>query len=165
MDYVPPSRRRTVAAVLLTPIPTSVFFAVYWASFLLVPEQAPYRTQIGLNVFLPSLVISELLSVAFGVPTALWLRKKLKPRLIWAVLFGGIVCVIPMLIMSLLAQLFPAATDASIDGRATIINGYTTFYGLYTAIYAPLTMVPWGMLAGVIFWVIIKLPWRLKRPQ
>jgi len=89
-------------------------------------------------------------ALIFGLPAFLYLRRVARPQLWICVLTGAAVAALPWAFMSLL----PAAQEASTDGRATVIHGHLTLFGLQEAAKLVGEIGAFGALGGVTFWLI-----------
>ncbi|MFL6721315.1 MAG: hypothetical protein ACJ8FT_05870 [Sphingomonas sp.] len=90
-------------------------------------------------------------AIVFGLPAYLMLRRHLSARLIACAITGFVVAVLPW---ALLIVSGSGASEASIDGRATVINGHTTGYGWLQHAEFVLTIGLFGALGGIVFWAI-----------
>ncbi|WP_375290983.1 hypothetical protein [Qipengyuania sp.] len=86
-----------------------------------------------------------------GVPSYVFLRDRVKPTWLNCTFVGALVAATPWLLFALLP---PSADQASIGGRATVVNGATTAYGYLIALQFAGIIALSGALAGLLFWVI-----------
>ncbi len=91
------------------------------------------------------------LGLVFGLPTYGILRDRLKPTWINCTLAGACVAAAPWLFFLLLPS---SAEQASIGGRATVVNGTTTAYGYLVAMQFVGVIALSGAIAGFLFWLI-----------
>ncbi|MFZ5718929.1 MAG: hypothetical protein ACOY5Y_05605 [Pseudomonadota bacterium] len=97
-------------------------------------------------------------ALVLGVPVFLLLRGRLAPRLIYAVVAGGLVAAAPWTI-SLLPD--EAAHYASVDGRATVVRGVRTAWGWIVSLQFLAMTFALGALGGAAFWWIAA--WKPRR--
>ena len=91
------------------------------------------------------------LGLVFGLPTYVFLRDRVTPTWLNCSLAGAFVAAAPWTIIVFLS---PSADQASIGGRATVVNGTTTAYGHLVALQFVGTIALCGALAGLLFWLI-----------
>jgi len=91
------------------------------------------------------------LGLLFGLPAYGILRNILKPTWLNCTLAGACVAAAPWLIFALLPS---SADQASIGGRATVVNGTTTAYGYLVAMQFVGIIALCGAIAGFLFWLI-----------
>ncbi|MDZ4308827.1 hypothetical protein [Allopontixanthobacter sp.] len=104
-----------------------------------------WRTALVLAIF------AYPLGLIFGLPTYLVLRDKVKPTSLNCTLAGALVAAAPWMIFAFLP---PSADQASIGGRATVVNGTTTAYGHLVALQFVGIIALCGAVAGFLFWLI-----------
>ena len=89
-------------------------------------------------------------TVVLGVPAYFLLRRHFNPKVINCSLTGALVAALPWLILSSLSN----PDSASIDGRATVINGSKTAYGWLTELAFVGQIAAFGAIGGALFWLI-----------
>ncbi len=79
------------------------------------------------------------------------LRRHFSANLLGCVIVGFVVAALPW---ALLVMIGSGASEASIDGRATVINGQTTAYGWLKNAEFVLTIGAFGAFGGLVFWAV-----------
>ena len=90
-------------------------------------------------------------AVVVGIPAYFLLRRRFEPKPINCGLAGAVVATLPWLMISLLG---PGSGEASVGGRATMINGGWTAFGWLLQLEFLAQIAAFGMFAGGIFWII-----------
>jgi hypothetical protein len=90
-------------------------------------------------------------AIVFGLPAYFMLRRHLSARLVGCVLVGSVIAALPW---ALLVMIGSGASEASINGRATVLNGHTTAYGWLKNAEFILTIGLFGAFGGLVFWVV-----------
>jgi hypothetical protein len=90
-------------------------------------------------------------TLVFGVPAYFLLRRHFTAGLISCSIVGAIVAALPWAIIGLLPS---GATQASVGGSATVIDGVRTAYGWLLAAQSILQIAAFGLLGGAVFWVV-----------
>ena len=107
------------------------------------------------RVWRTALVLSVLgaypTAVVFGLPAYLMLRRHLSAGPLACALAGSAVAALPW---ALLALVGPNPSEASINGRATVLDGRTTAYGWLQNAEFVLTIGLFGAIGGLVFWVV-----------
>ena len=90
-------------------------------------------------------------AIFLGVPAYFMLRRHFSPRPMTCALVGGVVAAMPWLFLIIVSS---GASSASIDGRATIIDGRYTAYGwlMNLSFVGQIALVGWT--AGLLFWAV-----------
>jgi hypothetical protein len=87
------------------------------------------------------------------------LRRHFAARPIACALAGFVIAALPW---ALLVMAGSSASEASINGRATVINGHTTAYGWLLNAEFVLTIGLFGAVGGVVFWAVAAAGHRFK---
>jgi hypothetical protein len=94
------------------------------------------------------------LSLVLGVPAYLFLRRHYRGTWLNCAIAGGAMAGLPWLFLTM----FVAEPDeASINGKATVIDGTKTAYGWLVDLQFIGTIALYGVAAGVLFWAIATL--------
>ncbi|MGJ8536355.1 MAG: hypothetical protein ACSHW2_04320 [Parasphingopyxis sp.] len=130
-------------ALLVAPLVPALLLAL-WSS---TPENFK-------NVFAIMAILAELSAIVLGFPAVLILRNKIRPRLVWALLFGGVIAALPWLFFGLL----PGSGQASLGGVDTVVDGQLTWFGLSVLLKSVGVTFLLGTIGGAIFWMIAVWP-------
>lgn len=90
-------------------------------------------------------------TLLLGLPAYFLLRRHFAANLISCCIAGAIIAALPWAIIGLLPS---AATQASVAGRATVIDGVRTAYGWLLAFQSLLLVAAFGFIGGVVFWSV-----------
>lgn len=127
--FIPLSR--ALVALVAAPILPCLIFTVMSGGLVSLP-----------TLFLPLIIYAELFVFALGMPAVFVLLGKVRPRLIWALLYGGFVAAAPFAFLLALSGQSPQLDDV-------------TFVGLIFGL---------GIVGGAVFWLIAALPaYRLQK--
>jgi hypothetical protein len=88
------------------------------------------------------------LTAILGVPAFFLLRRTFAPTLLRCMLAGACIVGLPVIIVSLLA----VPESASVDGRATVVEGSQTLLGLIVTLTVSGQMALYGAFGGAVFW-------------
>jgi hypothetical protein len=91
-------------------------------------------------------------ALALGLPAYFMLRRHFSTKLISCASVGAIVAALPWVPLVLLSA--ARTTEASLDGRTTVINGHTTAYGWLTNAEFILQVGLFGAVGGSVFWLV-----------
>ena len=143
----PPSWR-VALAFLLAPGAAALLMALAMPAYDGLPSwsERVWRTA---EIF--SVVGAYPTAVVFGIPAYFMLRRHLSARLIGCVIVGFAVAALPW---ALLVMAGSGASEASVNGRATVVNGHTTAYGWLQNAEFVFTIGLFGALGGFVFWAI-----------
>ncbi len=135
------------------------------AAFVLVPGLAALIATLSVPLYagLPSLadriwrstVVYGLFgaypaAIVLGIPAYFLLRRNFDPTLASCALTGAVVAAAPWAFLSMAST----PDEASIGGRATVINGSKTAFGWLTEAQFIGRIALLGALAGALFWAI-----------
>lgn len=101
-------------------------------------------------------------AVVFGLPAYFILRSKVAGTWLNCAITGAAVAGLPWLLLTLFG---PAADQASIGDRATVIDGTRTAYGWIVELQFIGLIAPYGAVAGLLFWVIAAAGSKRAKPQ
>ncbi len=90
-------------------------------------------------------------TLVFAGPAFLLLQGRLAANWINCVVAGAVIAAGPWFLLSLLG---PAADEASIGERATVINGTRTAYGWLVEFQYIGEIAVFGAIGGLLFWLI-----------
>jgi hypothetical protein len=142
-----PPAWRIVVAFLVVPGVASLLLAIIMPAYdgLESIYERVWRSAVVYGIFgaYPSAVI-------FGVPLFFVLRRHFDAKLVNCALAGAAVAAFPWFLLSVLSL----PDSASIDGRATVIDGSLTVYGWYTNLKFVGQIGLFGGSAGALFWLI-----------
>jgi hypothetical protein len=150
------NKARVIAAFVLTPFLAALAFA---AAFPLYGGLPHYLDRVVRSAMLYWIFGALPWALLFGIPAYLVLKKVLLPRLLWCALAGAIIAALPWLLLGL----NPSADQASVGGRATVINGDYTAFGWQQFAQSILVIAAGGAAGGAIFWLIAAAKWPLRR--
>lgn len=100
-------------------------------------------------------------AVVFGVPAYFVLRQHFAARPFACALVGSVIAALPWGVLVLAGS---SAWEASVNGRATVINGDTTAYGWLQNAEFILTIGLFGAIGGLVFWAIAAAAHRSASP-
>jgi hypothetical protein len=142
-----PPTWRIVAAFLIVPGATALLMAMLMPTYdgISDPLERIWRSALAFAVFgaYPPTVI-------LGLPAFFMLRRHFDAKLVNCALTGAVVAALPWFLLSTLSL----PDTASIDGRATVINGSLTAYGWITNLTYVGEIALLGAAGGVLFWLI-----------
>jgi hypothetical protein len=157
MEPVPPphSTWRVVAAFLIAPLAAAAAMACLEPGYGLTNAvERIYRTAIFYSGAYPSTII-------LGLPTFLFLRRKVAASPLNCVLAGAFVADAPWTALLIaLSFLNGQGYSASFGGHDTIVDGHTTVWGWIELGKFSLELAAFGAFGGLIFWLIAA-----ARPQ
>lgn len=151
------------AGFVLAPAISALAFSILNPMYAGLPDVS---VRIWKTFPLVAIVGGYLPALVFGLPAYLFLRRRLRPTVLSCAIVGAIVAALPWALLTLL----PAAQEASIDGRPTVLNGHLTWFGLYEGAKLVGQIGVFGCLGGVAFWLISTAgqrarPVSTKRPR
>lgn len=100
-------------------------------------------------------------AIVFGLPAYLMLRRQLSARPVACAITGFVVAALPWALLVVGAS---GASEASINGRATVTDGHTTAYGWLQNAEFVLTIGLFGAIGGLLFWAIAAAGQRSEPP-
>jgi hypothetical protein len=100
-------------------------------------------------------------AVVFGVPAYFMLRRHLSARPFACAVVGSVVAALPWALLVIAGS---GASEASVNGRATVLNGQTTAYGWLQNAEFLLTIGLFGAIGGTVFWAIAAAGHRAENP-
>lgn len=140
-----PPRWRVAAAFLMVPALAALSIAIAMPLYSGLPSMTEriWKSALAYGVFgaYPPTII-------FGIPAYLVLRKHFKPRLINCAFVGAFVAALPWALLALAST----PDQASIDDRATVIDGSKTAFGWLMDAQALAQIALFGALGGFLFW-------------
>lgn len=105
--------------------------------------------------YLPTLLV--------GLPTYFIFRHHIHPRLGTLAAFGGLVASLPWLLLELI---LPNVGSASINGIPTVVDGRTTWFGVFESAQQSAVFLALGSIGGATFWLCaIWRDQRFSQPQ
>lgn len=144
-----PSRVRLILAFAIVPGVAALTMALIEPLYAGIDSQFErvWRTAVIFAVFgaYPSALI-------FGVPTYVMLRWKVAPSWFNCTMAGAFVAALPWFLLMLVG---PTADEASIGGKATVVDGSRTLYGWMSDLQLVAQIGVFGALAGLLFWAIV----------
>lgn len=146
-DRTYPPHWRIAAAFLLVPAFAALLFAIAMPAYDGLPTMAE---RIWRSALIYGLVGAYPPTIVFGLPAYFALRRRFDPSVFNCALVGAVVATLPWMFLVLVSP----PDQASIGGRATVINGtYTAFGWLMNAqTLGPIAVA--GALSGALFWAI-----------
>jgi hypothetical protein len=90
----------------------------------------------------------------FGLPAYFSLRDRLRPRLVYALLLGGLVAAAPWALLTLVG---PNPSFASIGDHVTVQNGQKTLWGWIEAFKLVGEVFLLGLVGGGAFWCVLTV--------
>ena len=97
----------------------------------------------------------------FGVPAYFMLRRHFPAKIIGCTIVGAAVAALPWALLILFGS---GLSHASIDGKATVVNGHTTPYGWLKNAEFVLTVGFFGAVGGLVFWCVAAAGQRSELP-
>lgn len=156
MDLQRPRPARIILAFLIAPLAPSAL-----AATLTLFDGHPnggYRQWFALFAFaaFPTALL-------LGAPAYFLLRNRLKPRLVYIVLTGGLIAVAPWMLLVIFG---PAPEFASSGQRVTVEHGARTLWGWLEALGSISGIFALGLIGGFTFWLVaLGLPgWKTNGP-
>ena len=140
------ARWRVVCAFAIVPGVAALLFAFVQPLY----QGLGYVEQVWRTALVVGLVAYPL-GLAIGVPAYFFLRERLEATWLNCSLAGALIAALPW---TLLVMLGPSADQASIGGKATIIDGTKTLYGVLLDLQFIGTIALFGAIAGLVFWAI-----------
>ena len=104
-------------------------------------------------------IVAYPVGIVIGLPTFLVLQRRVAATWLNCALTGAFVAALPWLVIVLLG---PSADQASIGGRATVIDGRYTAYGLLSGLQFVGIIALAGATAGLAFWVVAAVNWKRR---
>ena len=98
-------------------------------------------------------------AIVFGGPAYFMLRRHFAARPSVCALVGFVIAALPWALLVLGGS---SASEASVNGRATVINGHTTAYGWLQNVEFVLTIGLFGAIGGLVFWAVAAAAHRSK---
>jgi hypothetical protein len=155
-ERVYPTTWRIVAAFMIVPSAASLLLAILNPAYEGLSNQLEriWRSALVFAVFgaYPATVI-------LGLPAFFMLRRHFDANLVNCSLTGAGVASLPRFILSTLSL----PDNASIDGRATVIDGSLTPYGWLTNLTSVGEIALLGASSGVLFWLIAAAGSRTRK--
>lgn len=137
-----------VLAFLVAPGAAALLMAIFEPAYAGLPDpmERVLRTAriLGLLGAYPT-------TIFIGIPGYLMLRRHLAPTALNCSLGGAAIAALPWTLLILLPS---GVSDASIGGRATVIDGHNTLYGWVTDVEFVLEIAAFGAAGGLVFWLI-----------
>ena len=90
-------------------------------------------------------------AIVFGLPAYFILRRHFSANFLGCVIGGFLIAALPWVLLALFGS---GAEHASINNRATVINGQTTAYGWLRYAESIGTVGVFGALGGLVFWAV-----------
>jgi len=143
-----PAVWRVLLAFLLAPGAAALLMAISMPGYAGIPS---WSERVWRSAELYAALGAYPITLVFGVPAYFMLRRHLSARPLPCALVGAVVAVFPWMLIILIG---PGASEASIDGRATVLNGHTTAYGWLQNAEFVLMMAFFGAVGGLIFWAV-----------
>lgn len=146
-----PSGWRLLAAFVLAPIAPALLASAIFPAYGGLTD---LWTRIVLTFPWALIFFGYLPTLFVGLPAYAFLRWKLRPTLRNCAITGALVAALPF---GLLALLSPA-DQASIGGRATIIDGHRTWFGYLEVLKMIGMLAGFGALGGAAFGLVLMGP-------
>ena len=143
-----PPRWRLALAFLIAPGCAGLLLAIVMPLYAGLPEVGQ---RIWKTAYVYVLFGAFPLAFVFGLPAYFMLRQHVTPTVINCALTGAAVAGLPWAIVVLLPS---AASEASVAGRATVVDGVSTWWGWWLGIEFAGQIAIFGAIAGLIFWVV-----------
>jgi Holliday junction DNA helicase RuvA len=152
MNFDRPERRfppvwRVIAAFLIAPGVAALILAAVMPAYpgLDDPLERVLRTAWAIAT-----IGAYPATVVLGLPAFFMLRRRFDPKLTNCSLTGAVVAVLPWALLSLLST----PDQASVNGRATVIDGSNTAFGwlMIGQLLGQIALA--GAVAGALFWAI-----------
>jgi hypothetical protein len=100
-------------------------------------------------------------AVVIGIPAYFLLRRHFAARPLACALVGSVIAALPWALLVLAGS---SASEASVNGRATVISGHTTAYGWLQNAEFVLTIGVFGAIGGLVFWAVAAAAHRSVQP-
>ena len=151
-----PPTWRVVIAFLIVPGAMALLMAILTPAYdgISEPLERIWRSALAFAVF-----GSYPATVTVGLPAFFMLRRHFDAKLVNCSLTGAVVAALPWLVLST----FSLPDSASINGRATVVNGSLTAYGWLTNLTFVGLIALFGAAGGVLFWLIAAASRRTKK--
>ena len=157
-DRTYPPAWRVALAFALAPGAAALFMALLTPAYDGLPSwfERVWRTAQILSAIgaYPSALV-------FGLPAYLMLRRHFSANLLGCLIVGFVVAALPWALL----LIGSGASEASINGRATVINGQTTAYGWLKNAEFLLTIGLFGAFGGFVFWAVAAAGHRPQSPS
>jgi hypothetical protein len=142
-----PGRLRVGVALLVAPAIPALAFSLVSPAYEGLPNLADrvWRTFEIVTVvggYLPTLVL--------GLPAILIFKRRLRPTVLNCAVAGACVAALPWAVLVALSR----PDEADIGGRATVIHGVPTLFGLFEDGKFVSMIAALGVLGGVAFWLL-----------
>jgi hypothetical protein len=147
---------RVALAFLLAPGAAALLMALAMPAYAGLPS---WSERVWRTAQTTSVLGAYPTAVVFGLPAYLTLRRHFAVRPFACVFVGSVIAALPWALVVLAGT---NAWQASIDGRATVINGHTTGYGWLLNAEFVLTIGVFGAVGGLVFWVVAAAGHRFK---
>ena len=138
--------------VLLGFVVAPAIAALLMATLMPAYDGLPMPERIWKSAQIYTLVGAYPSALIFGLPAYLLLRRHLDPTIVKCMSVGASVAALPWLILSILPS---GATQESVGGRATVIDGQRTLYGWMLNAESVLQIATFGAVGGLMFWLIV----------
>jgi len=148
---------RVVAAFVAAPAVAALAFSSVSPLYEGLPD---YPERVLRTFPLVAVVGGYLPALIIGLPALLFLRRRVRPTIVNCALAGATVAALPWLLLTL----FPAADSASIGGRPTVVDHHLTWFGLYEGMKVIGEVAAFGLVGGLVFWILAILGYRKGRP-
>lgn len=151
-DY-PPSWR-VLTGLVLAPALAAIAMSIVSPAYEGLPNmnERVWRTA---EIF--ALVGAYPTTVFIGIPTYLVLRRYFLPTILNCALAGALVAALPWMVLTLLPT---SADQETIGDRPTVIDGITTAYGWLVRAETIAQIAAFGLIGGLVFWVVAVLGWQ-----
>ncbi len=143
-----PSGWRLLAGFLLAPVLPSFLGSAITPAYDGLPD---LWTRILMTLPWALIFCGYAPALFVGLPTYAFLRWKLRLTLVNCVLAGVFVAVFPWALLAFL----PTAQEASIGGRATVVNSHLTWFGVLENLKMMGFLAPFGALGGAVFRLVV----------
>jgi hypothetical protein len=151
-----PPTWRVALAFLVAPGAAALLIAIAMPAYDGLPDwfERVWRTAETFSIFgaYPTAVV-------FGLPAYFMLRRHFSATPLACAVVGSAVAALPW---ALLVMAGSGASEASVNGRATVLNGHTTAYGWLQNAEFLLTIGLFGAIGGFVFWVVAAAGFRPK---
>lgn len=142
-----PPTWRVIVAFVVVPGLTAFVVALWMPLYAGLPS---FAERVWRSTIMYSLFGAYPATTVLGIPAYFMLRRHFAPKLANCSLVGAAIAALPWAFLSVAS----APDQASIDGRATVINGARTIYGWLTATQFIGQVALFGALGGALFWAI-----------
>jgi hypothetical protein len=151
-----PTKERAIRALLVAPLlPVGIIFLMDAVDRAI--QFGPLYVVGAAMLAVYVMVVVEVLSAIVGglVLAVLW--RRIPFNVFLCALIGGFVAALPFVIIDLISNWQePINYNASVDGRATVINGVETAYGQWRDVLAMLQIFGLGVIGGGFFWWLCR---------